>query len=127
LIEEAKKRHVKNIIINHPHNIVPYISTDRQQEMARMGAFIEHCFVMTTKYYQDKYSFSVKISRIAEDIKSVGVDQCIIATDFGADPGLNPPPVVGMRNFIKGLLENGISSEEIEKMEQNSSCLLGLG
>ncbi len=127
MIEEAKKRGVKKIIITHPHNVVPYIPIPRQQEMARMGAWIEHCYVMTTKYYLDKYGFSVNISRIAEDIKSIGAEHCIIATDFGADPGLNPSPVAGMRMFIKGLLENGVSPEEIERMKLNSSRLLGLG
>jgi len=127
IIEEGKKRGVKKIIITHPHNVVPYIPIPRQQEMARMGAWIEHCYVMATKYYLDKYGFSVNISRIADDIKAVGPKHCILATDLGADPGINPPPVVGMRMFMKGLLENGITPEEVEEMKLNSARLLGLG
>ena len=126
ILEEAKKRGVTKIIITHPHNVVPYIPLPRQQEMARMGAWIEQCFVMATKYYQDKYGFGVKVSRIADDIKAVGVQHCLLATDFGADPGANPRPVEGMRMFVRGLLESGLSIEDIEQMKQNSARLLDL-
>jgi hypothetical protein len=126
LIEEAKKRGVNKIVITHPHNVTPYIPIARQLEMADMGAFIEHCNVMTTKYYLDKFHFKVSIRRIIEDIKDIGPNRCIIATDFGADPGLNPPPVEGMKIFIRDLLDNGISEGDIEKMKSNAAYLLGL-
>ena len=117
---------MKKILITHPHNVTPYIPIPRQKEMADMGAYIEHCYVMTTKYYIDKYQFGVSIRRIAEDIKDLGAERCIIATDFGADPGLNPSPIEGMKMFIRELLENGITESEIEKMKANSAYLLGV-
>ncbi len=126
LIEEAKKRGVNKIVITHPHNVTPYIPIPRQREMADMGAFIEFCYVNTTQYFQNKFHFRVSAQRIAEDIKIVGPTRAIIATDFGADPGLNPPPVQGMKMFIQDLLDNGIGESDIEKMKANASYLLGL-
>jgi hypothetical protein len=126
LIEEAKRRGVTKIVITHPHNVTPYIPLPRQREMADMGAFIEHCYVMTTQYYLEKYHFKVTPQRIAEDIKAVGPERCIIATDFGADPGLNPPPVEGIKMFIRDLLYNGIGESDIERMKSNGADLLGI-
>jgi hypothetical protein len=126
LIEEAKTRGVNKILITHPHNVTPYIPIPRQLEMANMGAFIEQCYVMATKYYGDKYHFMVSVRRIAEDIKDVGAERCILATDFGADSGQNPSPAEGIRIFIQELLEKGISENEIEKMKSNAAFLLGL-
>ena len=126
LMEEAKKRGVNKIVITHPHNVTPYIPVPRQQEMADRGAFIEFCYVNTTQYYLNKFHFGVSVQRIAEDIKIVGPKRSIIATDFGADPGSNPPPIEGMKMFIRDLLDNGITEGEIEEMKANASYLLGL-
>ncbi len=126
LMEEAKKRGVRKIIITHPHNVTPYIPVSQQREMAGRGAFIEFCYVNTTQYYSDKFHFRVSAQKIAEDIQTVGPKHSILATDFGADPGSNPPPVEGMRMFIRDLLANGLTEGEIGEMKANAAALLGL-
>jgi len=126
LFDEALGLGVKKIVLTHPHNVVPYIGVARQREFAAKGVLIEYCNVMCTEYYLKKYKFIVTPTRIAMDIKDVGVENSIIATDYGLDPGTNPLPVEGMRIFIEDLLKNGITSNEIKTMQKNAARLLDL-
>ena len=126
LINEALDLGVTKIVLTHPHNVVPYIGIARQLEFAAKGVMIEYCNVMCTQYYKNKYKFIITPSRIAMDIKDVGAENAIIATDYGLDPGTNPVPAEGMRTFIEDLLKNGITPEEIKTMQNNAAKLLGL-
>ena len=61
----------------------------------------------------------------AEQIRAVGADKCIIATDFGVYT--LPPPVEGMRAFIACMLDLGITADEIRMLTaENPARLLGL-
>jgi len=126
LIDAARDIGVEKIVLTHPHNVIPYIGIPRQKEFARKGVLIEFCAVMYTEYYQKKYNFRITPSRIAMDIKEVGVENSIIATDYGLDPGTNPTPAEGMKIFIEELLKCGISPEEIRIMQRNAAKLLDL-
>ncbi len=81
---------------------------------------------MCTEYYHKKYNFVITPSRVAMDIKEVGVENSIIATDYGLDPGTNPTPAEGMKIFIEELLKCGISPEDIRTMQRNAARLLDL-
>jgi len=53
-------------------------------------------------------------ARIAEAIRRVGPESTILATDLGqAD---NPSPVEGLKRFIRSMLKEGITEEEIDLM-----------
>jgi hypothetical protein len=127
LVAEAKRKGVRKILVTHPDNIVPNISVDDQKEMANMGAYIEYCFCQCTPYYTAKYNHSVSPKQIVEEIKQIGAERCVMSTDFGADPGTNAPPIVGMQMYIGAMLELGITMEEVEIMiKRNPSRLLDL-
>jgi len=126
LIDAARDIGVKKIVLTHPHNVIPYIGIARQKEFARKGALIEFCAVMYTEYYKKKYNFIITPNRIAMDIKDVGAENSIIATDYGLDPGTNPTPAEGMKTFIKELLSCGITPEEIRTMQKNAAKLLDM-
>jgi microsomal dipeptidase-like Zn-dependent dipeptidase len=65
------------------------------------------------------------VKEVAEQIRELGADCCIIATDFGVYT--LPEPVEGLREFIACLLDLGISVDDISKLvKTNPERLLGL-
>jgi hypothetical protein len=120
LIDEAVRRGVKKILITHPHNEVPGLSSEVQLEFARKGAYLEHCFLPTTPMF-----FNARIQDVIEVIRKAGPERCVIATDFGQV--FNPSPAEGLRMFILGLMNQGITREEISIMvRKNPAKLLDL-
>jgi predicted metal-dependent TIM-barrel fold hydrolase len=111
---------VKKILVTHPHNEVPSLSLEVQLEFARKGAYLEHCFLPTTPMF-----FNARIQDVIEVIRKAGPERCVIATDFGQV--FNPSPAEGLRMFILGLMNQGITREEIDIMvRKNPAKLLGL-
>jgi hypothetical protein len=120
LIEEAFHRGVKKILITHPHNEVPNLSLEVQLEFVRKGAYLEHCFAATTPMF-----FNARLQDLVEAISKAGPERCVIASDLGQV--CNPSPVEGLRMFILGLMNLGITREEIDIMvRKNPAKLLGL-
>lgn len=120
LIEEALRRGVKKILITHPHNEIPNLSREVQLEFAQKGAYLEHCFLPTTPMF-----FNARIQEVIEIIRQAGPERCVLATDFGQV--FNPSPVEGLRMFILSLMNQGITSAEIDTMvRKNPAKLLGL-
>jgi hypothetical protein len=120
LIDEAFRRGVKKILITHPHNEVPDLSLEVQLEFAKKGAFLEHCFLATTPLF-----FNARFQQVIEVIRKAGPERCVLATDFGQV--FMPSPAEGMRMFILGLMNQGITAQEIDIMaRKNPAKLLGL-
>ncbi|MEM2103617.1 MAG: DUF6282 family protein [Candidatus Bathyarchaeia archaeon] len=127
LIDEAKSRGIDRIIVNHPEDLILQITIDEQKRLAKMGAYILHCYVQCTSYYQQKYGSLIEPGYIAEAIRQAGPEHCILSTDFGCDGGLLPPPPVGMGMFIGEMIKMGISASEIELMvKKNPAEVLGV-
>ena len=60
-----------------------------------------------------------------DQIRRIGIDRCIICTDFGVYT--LPEPVEGLREFIACLLDLGYTSPEITKLvKTNPEKLLSL-
>jgi len=120
LIDEAFRRGVKKILVTHPHNEVPDLSLEVQVEFAKKGAYLEHCFLPTTPLF-----FNARLKDVIEVIRKAGPERCVLATDFGQV--FNPSPVEGLRMFILGLMNQGITREEIDIMvRKNPAKLLDL-
>ena len=60
--------------------------------------------------------------KLAESIRRVGVDNCVISTKFGQ--WMNPPPVEGMRMAIAALLDVGMTTNEVEKLVKTNPLTL---
>jgi len=116
---------------------------DNLHRMAREGAFIEYtlaAFTHTTSipkthYYVEKEYASIDegmdegpgggVKHVAEQIRELGAEHCIISTDFGVST--LPEPVEGLREFIACLLDLRISSEDIGRLvKEHPEKLLGL-
>jgi hypothetical protein len=109
LVDVAKSAGVEKLIVTHP--LWPSINMpiDIQKELAKKGAYIEHCADVTTKR-----GGSIKPKIIAEQIKAIGAEHCILTSDLGQPE--NPYPDEGFNQFLKSLLDEGISMDELKVM-----------
>ncbi|MGB9937580.1 MAG: DUF6282 family protein [Methanobacterium sp.] len=119
IIDYAKSRGIKKIIINHPLTRVVGATIEEQKEMSKY-AYLEHCFVACMKKHDN-----LDPAIIADAIKEIGPDKCIMATDFGQ--AHNPRPTAGMNMFVNSMLENRIKKSDINKMCIQNPSKLFLG
>jgi len=120
LVTEARKAGVKKILVTHADLDIVSVSVEEQKKLADMGAYIEHSFTPCTHLRQ-----RLDPRRIAEAIKAVGAERCILSSDMGQP--VNPIPVEGFRIFITTMLHLGISQKEIDVMTKtNPAKLLNL-
>jgi microsomal dipeptidase-like Zn-dependent dipeptidase len=98
------------------------MSVDRMAEIARMGAYIGLFMYSAVPHFNNPVCDRTEVMQI---IEKVGPEKCAIATDFGSM--LNPPPVEGMKLFIRLLLAMGVSEADLRTMlVTNNEKLLGL-
>ena len=117
VVEQAIRQGVENIVLCHPSSPVVDISLEGQKALAGMGVVMQQCCVETYPYYEKKYGIpGPSFDDLARAIRFVGVEHCIIATDMGADAGINPNPVEGFAHYINELEKRGFSEEEISMM-----------
>lgn len=124
LVEAAHKAGVTRIVITHPllEEVGAHLNLEQQQQMVGQGAFIEYCFVNTMPAMPVK---SVHPREMAQAIKTIGAEHCILSTDFGQ--AFNPAPAEGMRMAIATMLLFKLTEKEVELMVKvNPARLLGL-
>lgn len=118
--EEAKKRGVKRLFLNHPTYVNEGSFQDIRQ-LVSMGVKMEHSicmFVPSTFYLFDKEHLKAVIA-------AGGVDNTFFGSDLGQNN--NPTPVEGFRQMIELLIELGYSVDDVRKMvSTNASQLMGL-
>lgn len=120
LVDEAKDLGVRKILITHPEWSLVNMPIEVQIGLAKKGALMEHCYFTTTKL-----GGSLKPQELARQIRSVGAEYCIMSTDLGQME--NPYPVDGMADFIRKMMDQGISRSDISKMtKENPAKLLNL-
>jgi hypothetical protein len=120
LFEEAKRRGVKRLLVNHPTFVVDATLDDIAQ-LARMGAYVEHSICMfipeAFKHFEP--------DELDALIRAAGVEKTILGSDLGQEG--NCWPVKGFRNVICLCLSLGYSDEDIKAMiARNPATLLGL-
>lgn len=121
LFEEARKRGVRRLLVNHPTYVVD-ATLDDMRELANAGVFMEHSMCMWVpgskfKFYDDQF--------LQQVIEAGTVDLTILGSDLGQQG--NPSIAEGFRNVIGQLLDLGYSDEDIRKMTSgNASRLMGL-
>lgn len=118
--EEAKKRGVKRLFLNHP-TYVNEGSLEDIRQLVAMGVKMEHSvcmFVPSTFYLFDK-------EHLKNVIDTAGIDHTFFGSDLGQNN--NPTPVEGFRQIIELLLDMGYSTDDVRKMvATNASALVGL-
>lgn len=141
LVDLKGKYGYEKVIVSS--SVTKIASTEALKRMASQGAFIEYTFgaytaatlIPLTHYYVEKEYRSIDegmseaasggLPFIARQIKEIGPEHCIMATDFGRY-GLSTP-VEGLRQFIACMLDLGMTAAEIRTMTKtNPEKLLGL-
>lgn len=122
LVERAKEMKVKTIVVTHPlATFVNFTVRDMLEILEKGATMLEHNINDTTP----QIAHPIEPVKIAEAIKAVGAERCIMATDGGQV--INPPPVDMMKKFIQLMLSFEVSEDEIRVMvTENPKRVLGL-
>ena len=118
LFKAARAQGVQRMIATHPDGVA---TLEEQQKMIALGAYQEYTFLacMPSRARRTPQQF-------VETIRSLGVSNCIVTTDFGQ--WQNPPPAEGMRMAIAALLDAGMTSDEVTTLVKgNTAQLVGVG
>lgn len=120
LFEEAKRRGVKRLLVNHPAYGL-HCTYEDVAELAQLGAMIEQsaCLFIDSR-------FNVfPPEELKAQVEVAGVANSSMGSDLGQID--NPSPVEGMRQIIALLLALGFSDEEVGRMvRDNPARLVGI-
>ena len=119
LVGLAKEAGVKKIVVTHPEFEATRMPVDMQKRLAARGVFFERCF------YASNSSQKLPVEEIAREIREVGWESTVLASDFGQEH--NDPPVEGLRRFLEELARYGIPEKHLSAaVTVNPALLLGL-
>lgn len=105
------------VCLTHPDNDREAVSADMQKALAELGVYIDRSWFNVVKG-------AVSARQMAERIRLVGAEHCIMTTDFGQIQ--NPSAPEGLYEFVRQMRAEGISKEEIRMMvRSNPLQLLG--
>jgi hypothetical protein len=110
------------VILTHPMQRDIDMPLEVQIKLARMGAFVEFCYIM---YLDRDNPEDYPLDLMAKYITEIGAEHCILSSDAGQRH--NPGPSESLRNFAVLLNEQGITLDQLEKMVvKNPRYLLGI-
>jgi predicted metal-dependent phosphotriesterase family hydrolase len=110
LLQEARRRGVRRMLVTHASEIVPGMSVDQQREAVSCGAFVEHCLLAILP----NTAYPVSTEEIYDQIRQVGVDRAIVSSDLGQ--AANGPIVEGFSRCLGKLAQTGFSDSEMRTM-----------
>ena len=119
VFKAARAAGVEKLLVLHPEFVVN-LTYEQAQELALMGAFIEHEVSM---YYRDRPEWP--IDRLVDWIKVVGVEHTTLGSDTGQMTSPLPSEVFG--KVAHQLVENGVAEHHVRRMlSDNPGSLLNL-
>jgi len=120
LLREGRQQGVEHMVVTHAMNPPVLMDVQKMQEAAQLGAFIE--FVggsLTTADASDR------VDRMADAIRRVGPQFCIVSSDLGQKG--NALPTDGFSAFLLALRSKGLSGADLDRLsKQNPAKLLAL-
>ena len=120
VVPEALRRGVRRILVTHPELPLVDLDVPMQRELARHGARFERCWNSVRGQ-----NATTPFERIASDIRAIGTDTTVLATDLGQPE--NATPAQGYADYLDALGAAGFDDAEIERMAcANATTLLGL-
>src|SRR4030081_1615391 len=111
VVKVAQEVGVKRIIITHPEFPTTLLSIAQQHKLAKMGVFFERCFTTPN-------TGKISWEQVYANIRQVGPDSTILATDLGQTTA--PYPDEGIGIFAEKLLENGFTEREVRSMVRDN-------
>lgn len=119
VVGEALAAGVRRVSVTHPEWGVTSMPVAVQLELASSGAvFFERCLVSTRPDLKATVPFEI----MAGQIRAVGVDTTIAATDYGL-PQL-PSPVDGLLEYATRLVQSGFSAIDVRRMIRDNPARL---
>jgi len=120
VFEEAKRRGVNRLLVNHPTYLIGCTDDDIRALVA-IGAHIEHSICMWVEGKSKKFT----PEELVHLIEVAGVDRTILSSDLGLLG--SPRPVEGFRQVVRLLLDQQVSKDDIRKLVAgNAARLVGL-
>ena len=120
LVGRAKELKIR-VLVNSVSTDIIDMPISIQKELADDNVFMEHDYAVLTDIVHKK----TPIESVVEQIRAVGAGRCVIATDAGQVQ--IPNLIDGLKDFVRRLLENGISEKELDLMtRKNPRILLGI-
>ena len=121
LFEEARRRGVKRLLVNHPTYVIG-ATHDDMRTLAAQGVFLEHSMCMFAEGSKFKFYAPPELRQI---IEAGTIDRTILGSDLGQVG--NPRMVDGFRNVIETCLDLGYSEAQVRKLvSSNAALLVGL-
>jgi len=117
LVGRASELHLK-VLVNSVSLDMIDMPLSSQKRLAADNIFLEHDYTAFTDIVRKK----TPIEAIVEQIRQVGAERCVIASDAG-NPNI-PDPVAALKDFIRRLLNNGITESEVNLMTRETPRLL---
>jgi hypothetical protein len=123
LFEEAKRRGVKRMLVNHPTFLIG-CTYDDIRALVAMGAYIEHSFCMFIDVERGKPP-RFPPEELDALIRAGTVERTILGSDLGQRG--RDRPVEGFRSVIEQCIGLGYSDNDIRRMiSLNAAELIGL-
>jgi hypothetical protein len=121
LITTAHRIGVKRILVNHP-NFVIGAEPERVRHWISLGARIEHSLCQ----YDDRTTFHQwGLDVLLTYIHAAGVENTLLGSDLGQ--ANNPLPVQAYERIVRGLLDAGMTDDQVRALiNKNPSELLGV-
>lgn len=116
----AKERGVQKILIAHPDLGINQMPLELQVILTRVGAYVEKSYLPLMPNWG-----KVKIEEVINSIMKIGIEHCVLQTDFGQVNHVPPP--IGYQEFLRLLHERGLSVHDLQQMgAHNPADLLDL-
>lgn len=120
VFEEAGRRGVKRMLVNHPTYVVN-CSDDDMKALVELGAYLEHSICM----FIEGKSLEFSPSDLAHYIELAGPERTVLSSDLGLQGA--PRPIEGFRQIVGMLLDLQFPKQDIRTMiGDNAAWLLDL-
>jgi hypothetical protein len=128
LLREAKSRGITKLVVHTVnYHVMKYPLTDLIEMVAKYGAVLEMGFSSLPNGVWDPLDPArlISLSDVAEIIRAVGSENCLVSTDCGQFS--TPMPIEAMRLWIVHLKSHGFTKSDIDNMTKHTPArLLGL-
>jgi carbon monoxide dehydrogenase subunit G len=120
LLAEGRRQGARHMVVTHAMNAPVLMTVDQMRRAAELGGLVE--FVGGSLMSQDA---EARIDRIADAIRAIGAESCIVSSDLGQSG--NAPPPEGFGAFLAALRARGFTELDLDRMsKRNPARLLGL-
>lgn len=107
LIHAGNMRGITKMVLTHADSPSVFTNCEQQLRFVKEGALIEH----------SSFTLEVKATSwnlMMDQVRKIGSQHIVLSSDLGQIS--NPYPDDSLNGFVKGLLERGISQNEIDQM-----------